>query len=475
MVAASQPHAMRAGLRMLERGGNAMDAAIAATAMLCVTEPMSTGIGGDVSRSSGRRRGAIGARRCRPGARPASTPPSGSAERGPRSVDVPGAVAGWARARRALRPARARHLPGRRDRRRRAGLRARLRAPPRSWARGRARPRRARCRRPGRGDRALPGARRDAPRHRRRRRRRALPRPASQRRSPRRAGWTSRISPATSRAGSSRSAPFGGVEVLELPPPTQGVAALEALGLLERLEPTLAEPGAPRAPRARGRLRPRARRRRRRASCSSPSTSAPRAATRAARDGARGRNGLPLRRRRGPHGGLAHPEPVQGFGSGVLAPGTGSSLNNRAACFAVNGHVEAGRRPYHTIIPGMLLGAGGALVGPFGVMGGFIQAQAHVQFVVGAGAGGSLIRRRHSTGRGSACRTVRSGSSRAYGSTPTLAAAARPRSRPQHRDVGIRRRTGDLPPRRRPGRRLRRAQGRLRGAGCSHFPATSPA
>ena len=42
--------------------------------------------------------------------------------------------------------------------------------------------------------------------------------------------------------------------------------------------------------------------------------------------------------------------------------------------------MEPGRRPYHTIIPGMLFRAG-ALVGPFGVMGGFIQAQAHMQLV----------------------------------------------------------------------------------------------
>ena len=68
------------------------------------------------------------------------------------------------------------------------------------------------------------------------------------------------------------------------------------------------------------------------------------------------------------------------FGSGVVAPGTGILLQNRGAGFAIAGRVEPGGRPFHTIIPGLLL-RDGQLVGPFGIHGGLIQAQAHVQFV----------------------------------------------------------------------------------------------
>lgn len=74
-----------------------------------------------------------------------------------------------------------------------------------------------------------------------------------------------------------------------------------------------------------------------------------------------------------------------GFGSGVVVPGTGISLQNRGAGFTLDpdspNRVGPNKRPFHTIIPGFLMGADGPLMS-FGVMGGPMQAQGHVQMVL---------------------------------------------------------------------------------------------
>ena len=72
------------------------------------------------------------------------------------------------------------------------------------------------------------------------------------------------------------------------------------------------------------------------------------------------------------------------FGSGIVIPGTGISMQNRGAGFVLDPQhpncVGPNKRPFHTIIPGFVTGSEGPLLS-FGVMGGHMQHQGHVQMV----------------------------------------------------------------------------------------------
>ena len=74
-----------------------------------------------------------------------------------------------------------------------------------------------------------------------------------------------------------------------------------------------------------------------------------------------------------------------GFGSGYVVPSLGFGIQDRGALFSLDPHhpnaLEAGKRPFHTIIPAFM-GWNGVPDTPFGLMGGDMQPQGHVQIVL---------------------------------------------------------------------------------------------
>ena len=102
MAASSSPAATLAALDVMKRGGNAVDAAVTASAVLCVTEPHMTGVGGDcfaiIATPQGKRHGLNGAGRSAKAATAEWLRQSGLqsiADDSPHSVTVPGAIDAW--------------------------------------------------------------------------------------------------------------------------------------------------------------------------------------------------------------------------------------------------------------------------------------------------------------------------------------------------------------------------------------------
>ncbi len=386
MIATSHPLATAAGLEAFDAGGNAIDAALAAATVLAVAEPTDNGLGGDAFAlvwHGGELFGLNGSGRA-----PRAIDEVRVDTTGPRSVTVPGAVRAWADlAERFGRLGLDRAL-GRAAKLAERGVACTARIADK-WGRAPSPPFPA----PGVGERfVLPGLaetlslladegpdafyggevaaaiaaaswldEQDLERH--------------------RSEWVEPL-----RHG------YRGLEVCELPPNGQGAAALVALALYEGLEPGLhsqieamklaladAHAHVGDAPWPERLLDPEHVRERRalvdpgRALDPAPSV-LPRAGTTYLcafdSDG---------------HAISLIQSVFETFGSGIVAPGTGVALQNRAAGFvAEEGHpncLAPGRRPFHTIIPAMLVERG-ALLGPFGVMGGAMQPQGHVQVVL---------------------------------------------------------------------------------------------
>ncbi len=423
VVATSQPLAAEAGLQMLRRGGNAVDAALAAAICLTVVEPTGTGIGSDLFaivwdgeelhglNASGRSPAALSLERF-----------AGRSEMpkyGWDAVTVPGAVSGWVELSREhgrlpfeqlFAPAVTYAEEG-------------FHVTPRTaegWARSA----------------ELHGHREEFARHflpeGRAPRAGELFRSADQAKTLAaiagtkgeafyRGALAARMAEESAKAGGllteedlaehkldwvgTIAAAFGGAELHEIPPNGQGIAALMALGMLRGLDLGSMDPDGPQAMHLQIEAM-------KLAFADTYRFVADQAAMKTSVEDLLSSDYLARRTKlisfaeaRDPKHGMPHERGTvyltaadaegrmvsliqsnyMGFGSGVVIPGTGIAMQNRGAGFVLEaGHpnvVAGGKRPFHTIIPAFLMQRG-APFASYGVMGGDMQAQGHLQMAL---------------------------------------------------------------------------------------------
>ena len=421
MVVTSQPLAVDAGLELLEDGGSAVDAAVAAAAVLTVVDPRSTGLGGDLFALCWQAGDRAPTGLASAGVAPARLTMDALREAGhttmpvdgPWSVTVPGAPAGWeallerfgrAGRERVLAPA-IRHAEH--------GF-AVSRYVAEEWvsaeAKLRSHPAAAALFLPG-GKVPVEGKRFVIPEL-----AGSLERFAREGAAPFYGGdIAQRLAAAVEEAGgvlrasdfaewagpewvASISAPYRSLTVHEMPPPGQGIVVLEALRIVERLQPsgsvqeehalieslkaafadaadTVADPAVERVPVDELLGDANIAARRERISMREPAES----------DVGRPSDTVYVAVVDGEGNGCSLIQSVyDGFGSGIAAPGTGIIVQNRASGFLMaDGHPNRPaprKRPLHTILPAMLE-RDGRFAGCLGVVGGYMQPQGQVQIL----------------------------------------------------------------------------------------------
>ena len=428
MVATSHPAASLAGLDTLRAGGNAMDAAIAAVAVLAVVEPQSTGIGGDAFclfspkggpdvlayNGSGRAPGAADADALCAAGHEAIDPDS------PHAVTVPGAVDAWVqlaadhgrlRLDQLLAPAIAMAEEG-------APVHPRVAY---DWARSRDRL----ARHAASAELFLPDGQAPAPgaRHRQPALAQTLRRIANQGRGGFYDGPVAAdmVAALAAKGGVHTEEDFAaaagayvepvrtayrGYEVVECPPNGQGLVVLQMLNLLKGFDLAGLDPLGPERFHLAGEAARLAYRDRNALIADPDAYSVPVADLLSERYAADLRALIAPERRLAtlPPAGATRPADTvylcavdvernavsfinslfHSFGSAILAPASGVMLHNRGAGFSLEpGHpnrLAPGKRPLHTIIPGMLL-EGDRTIMPFGVMGGHFQPVGNVHFL----------------------------------------------------------------------------------------------